>query len=237
MSHFFAETTGKVNGAVTSATTVVLDELPVGTGVTGNTLGFFSVGDTVTGAGVAAGTTVASITNATTFELSAANSIADNTDLSFSGITAGSNYTINTTLNTWQTGGTQDETLTTVSTGTPFTNTQNLVNSFRISCGTNKGLAVNFINSGYDSISISPASHAPFVFIKQTLFQQNGTSFPPTNNNPQGLSFTGSSIPITLFIEVFFNPPQSFVSTQATTIHFYVKATGADSSGMTQLLS
>ena len=235
--HFFAETTGKVNGAVTSATTVVLDELPVGTGVTGNTLGFFSVGDTVTGAGVAAGTTVASITNATTFELSAANSIADNTDLSFSGITAGSNYTINTTLNTWQTGGTQDETLTTVSTGTPFTNTQNLVNSFRISCGTNKGLAVNFINSGYDSISISPASHAPFVFIKQTLFQQNGTSFPPTNNNPQGLSFTGSSIPITLFIEVFFNPPQSFVSTQATTIHFYVKATGADSSGMTQLLS
>tara|TARA_R100001509_G_C4884447_1_gene221465 strand:- start:987 stop:7331 length:6345 start_codon:yes stop_codon:yes gene_type:complete len=235
--HFFAETTGKVNGAVTSDATVVLDELPVGTGVTGNTLGFFSVGDTVTGAGVAAGTTVASITNATTFELSAATSIADNTDLSFSGITAGSNYTINTTLNTWQTGGTQDETLTTVSTGTPFINTQNLVNSFRISCGTNRGLAVNFINSGYDSISISPASHAPFIFIKQTLFQQNGTSFPPTNNNPQGLTFTGSNIPITLFIEVFFNPPPGFVAAQATTIYFYVKATGANSSGMTQLLS
>ena len=237
-THPFAETTALVNGAVSNDATVTVDESPVGTGVHGTAkLGNFSVGDTVTGTGVDAGQTVLSITDKATFELSSADTISNDVTLSFSGIKAGENYTIDTTVNTWQTGGTQDETVTTVSTGSPFSNTLNLVNSFRLSAGTNKGWAVNFINSGYDSISITPASHAPFVQIKQTLIQQNGNSFAPTNNNPQGSSFTGTNIPITLFIEVFFNPPLGFVADEATTVYFYVKATGADSEGMTQLLS
>ena len=73
--------TAKVDGAISATTTLVID----------NTVGTILAGMLVTGTGISGVVTVASVTNPTTIELSTAQTLNDNVDLTFSTI-----YTIST---------------------------------------------------------------------------------------------------------------------------------------------
>ncbi len=203
----FIESTALVNGDVSSDATVIIDESPVGTGVTSDTLGNFSAGDNVTGTGVDAGQTVASITNATTFELSSADTISNNTTISFSGVTAGDQYTSIGTSNGLQTGSSQLKTFSVNTTGSPFVDTSNNICVIQVSAGTNRKFASSTIQGadgftdtgGFNTLQVQPASHTSFVSVSQEFIND------------------GSSRPITLKITVSINPPSGF-DNQETTI-------------------
>ena len=68
--------TAKVNGATSSTTTLVVD----------NNSGTIQVGDTLTGGGVIGDVTVATVTNQNNLVLSSAQSLSDNTDITFKSV-------------------------------------------------------------------------------------------------------------------------------------------------------
>ena len=195
-----------VNGNVSNDATVIIDESPVGTGVTSDTLGNFSAGDSVTGTGVDAGQTVASITNATTFELSSADTISDNTVITFSGVTVGSQYSSVNESDGLQTGSSQLRTFTLSTTGSPFIDTSNNICVIQVSAGTNRKFASSTIQAadgftdvgGFNTLQVQPASHSSFVSVSQEFIND------------------GSSRPITLKITVSINPPSGFDNQQTT---------------------
>ena len=170
----FVESTTLVNGAVSSDATVIVDESPVGTGVTSDTLGNFSVGDIVTGTDVDSGQTVSSITNATTFELSSADSIANNTTLTVSGFTAGEQYSTFSSINSLQGSGVYRSARIKTN-GAPYLDETNLIHQFRFSAGTNKKFVDGFASApGLDILDVTPASQAQFVSVDHS-FAQDGS--------------------------------------------------------------
>ncbi len=170
----FVESTTLVNGAVSSDATVIVDESPVGTGVTSNTLGNFSVGDIVTGTDVDSGQTVSSITNATTFELSSADSIANNTTLTISGFTAGEQYSTFSPTNELQGSGVYRSAKIKTN-GAPYLDETNLIHQFRFSAGTNKKFVDGFASApGLEILDVTPASQAQFVSVDHS-FAQDGS--------------------------------------------------------------
>ena len=196
----FVESTALVNGAVTSDATVVIDESPVGTGVTGSTLGNFSVGDLVTGTGVDAGQSVDSITNATTFELSSADSISNDTTLTISGFIGDEDntYSFIETHNQFQTGNelSSERSIACVLAGEPFAGQANTIVTLQLSAGTNKKFTTTFVNNG------------GFEFA-----QVNHTNFPQFNSDvevTQEFINDGSSNPITLRITIKITPDFDF---------------------------
>jgi len=207
--HPFCISTATIDGAVNSDATVDLDGTP-----TGN----FSVGDAVSGTNVDAGQTVASITDTNTFELSSADTIGDGVTLTFNGVTAGSEYTLNTSNDKFQDSSLGlYRNITTRSTGFPFINVDNVVCSFQISAGTGKKFASSFVNSfssgvgGFNQIAVSPNDHSSFVITEQSF------------------SNDGSGNPITLNVSVKFNPPNDF-NDSFTRIKLFGKFQGTQNS-------
>jgi len=188
--HPFCISTATIDGAVNDDATVDLDSTP-----TGN----FSVGDSVSGTNVDAGQTVASITDTNTFELSSADTVGDGVTLTFNGVTAGSEYSLISAADDFQTSAQGlFRPLKTVSDGFPFLDVGNLVCSFQISAGTGKKFTSSFINSfssgvgGFDQLLVFPSDHSSFVTIEQSF-----------SNNGDGEA-------ITLNVSVKFNPPSDF---------------------------
>tara|TARA_R100001480_G_scaffold34139_2_gene45917 strand:+ start:5675 stop:11950 length:6276 start_codon:yes stop_codon:yes gene_type:complete len=193
----FIKSTALVFGPVTSDATVVIDESPVGTPVTSDTLGNFSAGDLVTGTNVDSGQSVDSITNATTFELSSADSILNDTTLTISGFISSDIYSFVSTQNDLQTNiGSDERGVGCVLVGQPFATQPNTIVTLQLSAGTNKKFTTSFVNnSGFGDVYIE------------------NTGFPEFNDDlevTQEFINDASGNAITLRIRIKINPQSNF---------------------------